>query len=251
MINQPKPSLSGARSLCCMHHLGCLCVVLVSIWTHPEYKPCLCPPSPEPLNLNLGSGRSPAANLGAVVHGVRGFVACGDGESGGSHVGDVDRSLIQWPHRRLSYPPTPRSGPASLEQWSSTDSATLSTSSPSLSSSSQISHWRMYRDMYGNPLFATCSKCGGKYTNPNVCASHETKCNGSNRLMCHICKRVYSQMCALKEHLRGKHGLGEMLKCKLCERSFKYKPQLYDHACAGLKKDNAAISGSSSGGLSQ
>ena len=161
-----------------------------------------------------------------------GFVACGDAESGGG-AGDIDRSLMQRPHRRLSYPPIPRSGSASLEQWSSTDSTSLSSSSLPI-----FSHWRMYRDMYGNPMFATCSKCGGKYTNPNVCASHEAKCNGSNRLMCHICKRVYSQMCALKEHLRGKHGLGEMLKCKLCERSFKYKPQLYDHACAGLKKDN-------------
>ncbi|GFR68806.1 zinc finger protein, partial [Elysia marginata] len=185
-----------------------------------------------PLNLNLGSGRNPTDHLGTVVRGGKSFDTFSDGENGNGSE-DVNQMLSQWPHRRLSYPPTPRSGSAHLEQWNSPNHTPLSSSS-----SPSISNWRMYRDMYGNPMFATCSKCGGKYTNPNVCASHEAKCNGTNRLMCHICKRVYSQMCALKEHLRGKHGLGEMLKCKLCERSFKYKPQLYDHACAGLKKDS-------------
>lgn len=85
----------------------------------------------------------------------------------------------------------------------------------------------------GGPMLTTCTKCGGIYTNPAICESHEVKCNGTNRLMCHICKRVYSQTCALKEHLRGKHGLGELLTCKFCGRSFKYKPKLYDHMCTG------------------
>lgn len=86
---------------------------------------------------------------------------------------------------------------------------------------------------------AMCSRCGGKYTNAATCAAHESKCTGTNRLMCHICKRVYSQMCALKEHLRGKHGVGDLLTCKFCGRSFKYKPQLYDHKdCVGMLNRN-------------
>lgn len=94
------------------------------------------------------------------------------------------------------------------------------------------SQYGMSKDPFGN---AVCSRCGGKYTNPATCAAHELKCNGTNRLMCSICKRVYSQMCALKEHLRGKHGVGEPLICKHCGRSFKYKPQLYDHRdCVGM-----------------
>ena len=85
----------------------------------------------------------------------------------------------------------------------------------------------------GNTIFTICCKCGGKYTNPNTCKIHQELCTGYNRLMCHICHRVYSQMCALKEHLRGKHGLGKPLVCDLCGRSFKYKPHLYDHNCSG------------------
>ncbi|GFO13397.1 Zinc finger protein [Plakobranchus ocellatus] len=215
-----------------------LCVVLVSLKDASVTSKLSVPPSPEPLNLNLGSGRNPAEFLGTVVRGFKDFVACCDGENDSGLDAFTNRNLMQWPQRRLSYPP--RSGPAYYEQRSPADTPPSSSSS----SSPIISHWRMSRDRYGNPLFATCSKCGGKYTNPNVCASHEAKCNGTNRLMCHICKRVYSQMCALKEHLRGKHGLGEMLKCKLCDRSFKYKPQLYDHACAGLKENTTGTSNS-------
>ncbi|KAK7010291.1 zinc finger protein [Biomphalaria glabrata] len=137
-----------------------------------------------------------------------------------------------WSHRRLSYPSnTSLVNPRHSVVYSDPDNIRSSANSVS-----SPCYRRQSRDVHGNPLFSTCSKCGGKYTNPGMCASHEASCNGSNRLMCHICKRVYSQMCALKEHLRGKHGLGELLSCKHCGRSFKYKPQLYDHSCSGINQ---------------
>lgn len=151
---------------------------------------------------------------------------------GANSVGGSGNSLLSWAQRRMSYPPG-----SLLGTFGPANSITCQENSGPPSSyppNSPSTCRRLSRDVYGNPMFSTCSKCGGKYTNPSVCASHEAVCNGTNRLKCHICRRVYSQMCALKEHLRGKHGLGEMLTCRLCGRSFKYKPQLYDHSCSGL-----------------
>lgn len=164
-------------------------------------------------------------------------------------VGSSGSNILSWAHRRMSYPPPSLLG--SVGAGRDTLFQETKVASPSCSPSSPSSYRRLSRDIYGNPMFSTCSKCGGKYTNPGMCASHEATCNGTNRLKCNICNRVYSQMCALKEHLRGKHGLGEMLTCRLCGRSFKYKPQLYDHSCSGVNpKDKQSSRSSESHALS-
>ncbi|KAK0070410.1 transcription factor btd isoform X1, partial [Biomphalaria pfeifferi] len=129
-----------------------------------------------------------------------------------------------WSHRRLSYPSnTSLINPRHSVVYSDPDKIRSS-------ANSVISpcYRRQSRDVHGNPLFSTCSKCGGKYTNPGMCASHEASCNGSNRLMCHICKRVYSQMCALKEHLRGKHGLAFKLQCHVSSAANVSVDEVYD-----------------------
>ncbi|XP_005094852.1 transcription factor btd isoform X1 [Aplysia californica] len=164
-----------------------------------------------------------------------GYQAGSSSRLAGSSAGDSGSSGV-WPSRRMSYPLSPLTNSAQ-DRWGLSSSFNLhhhSQAAHAHHSTSSSSNARVSRDIYGNTVFTTCSKCGGKYTNPSACSAHEVNCTGHNRLMCHICQRVYSQMCALKEHLRGKHGLGKPLVCSLCGRSFKYKPQLYDHNCTGM-----------------
>ncbi|XP_076460721.1 uncharacterized protein LOC143293577 isoform X15 [Babylonia areolata] len=81
-----------------------------------------------------------------------------------------------------------------------------------------------------------CPKCGMQYFVHAVFERHVAKCDGNNPLVCRICKRVFSQACATKEHMRGFHGIGEKVSCQFCGKDFKYKTSLYTHLCEEKQK---------------
>lgn len=86
----------------------------------------------------------------------------------------------------------------------------------------------------------TCRKCNARYMHVGLLRSHEVKCDGNNRLMCSLCMRGFSQTCALKEHMRGFHGMGERVMCNFCGKNFKYKTKIYVHKCPEKEKHLAA-----------
>lgn len=82
----------------------------------------------------------------------------------------------------------------------------------------------------------TCPKCQIQYMSLTVFERHLRKCDGVNPLVCRICRRVFSQACAVKEHMRGFHGIGEKVACRYCGKPFKYKTSLYTHSCEEKEK---------------
>ena len=81
-----------------------------------------------------------------------------------------------------------------------------------------------------------CPKCSMPYLTPTMLTRHLNRCTGINPLMCRICKRMFSQACAVKEHMRGFHGIGEKVFCQYCGKVFKYKTSLYTHFCEEKRK---------------
>lgn len=82
----------------------------------------------------------------------------------------------------------------------------------------------------------TCPKCNMQYLSLTVFERHVRKCDGTNPLVCRICRRMFSQACAVKEHMRGFHGIGEKVECQYCGKPFKYKTSLYTHFCEEKQK---------------
>ncbi|KAK3799299.1 hypothetical protein RRG08_048806 [Elysia crispata] len=74
-----------------------------------------------------------------------------------------------------------------------------------------------------------CKKCGFVSRDPFLMANHKRTCNGKRHLTCPVCSKVLSRYDALAEHLRGIHGIGDKVGCKYCGKSFKYRPQMYQH----------------------
>ena len=75
----------------------------------------------------------------------------------------------------------------------------------------------------------SCRKCTFISRDPLAMAAHKSTCTGKRHLTCPICAKVLSRYDALTEHMRGRHGVGKKADCKYCGKSFKYRPQMYQH----------------------
>lgn len=95
----------------------------------------------------------------------------------------------------------------------------------------------------------TCPKCNMQYLMLTVLERHMAKCDGTNPLVCPVCKRTFSQACAVKEHMRGFHGIGEKVACQYCGKAFKYKTSLYTHFCEEKQKQRQMEKQKQSDGL--
>ena len=95
----------------------------------------------------------------------------------------------------------------------------------------------------------TCPKCNMQYLMLTVLERHMAKCDGTNPLVCPVCKRTFSQACAVKEHMRGFHGIGEKVACQYCGKAFKYKTSLYTHFCEEKQKQRQMEKEKQSDGL--
>lgn len=74
-----------------------------------------------------------------------------------------------------------------------------------------------------------CRKCTFVSKDSLAMSIHKRDCKGKRHLTCTICHKILSRYDSLAEHMRGIHGIGEKVQCRYCGKSFKYRPQMYQH----------------------
>lgn len=74
-----------------------------------------------------------------------------------------------------------------------------------------------------------CRKCTFVSSDTLSMSLHKRNCNGKRHLTCTICSKILSRYDSLAEHMRGIHGIGSKVHCRFCGKSFKYRPQMYQH----------------------